>query len=171
MRVARSATKTFTAARRGPAKGLVRARGQGASRRSNRRSRYVVGPLVLERASLGVERGAPPRRGNHWNGGDGRLGGIALWSGLKTSLKAHDEATQANPKYTPDQYSDGVNREHRTNWLIGATAAVGVATLGVSLFATRWSSSRSAGQAATELPPVCVVAHPQGGGLVWQGAF
>ena len=58
------------------------------------------------------------------------LGGIALWSGLDT-LKAHDEATQAKPKYSPDQYSDGVDCEHRTNWLIGATAAVGVATLGV----------------------------------------
>jgi hypothetical protein len=62
------------------------------------------------------------------------VGGLALWSGLDT-LSARDRYT-AEP--TEQRYHDGVSREKRTNWLIGGTAALGAATLGLGLFVTHW---------------------------------
>jgi hypothetical protein len=62
------------------------------------------------------------------------VGGIALWSGLDTLSKR--DAYQAEP--TEERYKDGVSREARTNWLIGGTAALGVGTIALGLFATRW---------------------------------
>lgn len=61
-------------------------------------------------------------------------GGLALWSGLDT-LSARDRYV-ADP--TAERYQDGVSREKRTNWLIGGTAVLGAATLGLGLFVTRW---------------------------------
>jgi hypothetical protein len=61
-------------------------------------------------------------------------GGLALWSGLDT-LSARDRYV-ADP--TAERYHDGVSREKRTNWLIGGTAVLGAATLGLGLFVTRW---------------------------------
>jgi hypothetical protein len=62
------------------------------------------------------------------------VGGLALWSGLDT-LSARDRYVD-----TPTEagYHDGVSKEKRTNWLIGGTAALGAATLGLGLFVTRW---------------------------------
>jgi len=62
------------------------------------------------------------------------VGGIALWSGLDT-LSARDRYVESP---TEEGYRDGVSRQKRTNWLIGGTAALGVATLALGLFATRW---------------------------------
>jgi hypothetical protein len=62
------------------------------------------------------------------------VGGLALWSGLDT-LSARDRYV-ANS--TEAGYRDGISREKRTNWLIGGTAVLGAATLGLGLFVTRW---------------------------------
>jgi hypothetical protein len=62
------------------------------------------------------------------------VGGLALWSGLDT-LSARDRYEELP---TEEGYKDGVSREKRTNWLIGGTAALGAATLGLGLFVTRW---------------------------------
>jgi tetratricopeptide (TPR) repeat protein len=62
------------------------------------------------------------------------VGGLALWSGLDT-LAARDRYRK---EPSEEGYRDGVKREQRTNWLIGGTAALGAATLGLGLFATRW---------------------------------
>jgi hypothetical protein len=62
------------------------------------------------------------------------LAGALIWSGLDT-LSARDRY-KANP--TQAGYNDGVDREHRTDGLIAGTAAVGVATIAIAIFATRW---------------------------------
>ncbi len=60
--------------------------------------------------------------------------GLAIWSGL--------DVLSANNRYksdpTKDGYDDGVNRQRRTNWLLGATVVLGLSTGGVGLFATDW---------------------------------
>jgi hypothetical protein len=61
-------------------------------------------------------------------------GGLALWSGLDT-LSARDSYV-SDP--TEERYHNGVSREKRTNWLIGGTAVLGAATLGLGLFVTHW---------------------------------
>jgi hypothetical protein len=60
--------------------------------------------------------------------------GVTVWSGLDTLAKRDDY--QKDP--TKAAYDDGVKRELRTNLLIGGTALLGTATLGLGLFATRW---------------------------------
>ncbi len=64
-------------------------------------------------------------------------GGILVWSGLDT-LKARDEYV-ADP--TEARYNDGIQRQNRTNALIGTVSVLGVATLAIAVFATRWGSS------------------------------
>jgi hypothetical protein len=68
-------------------------------------------------------------------------GGLVYWSGSET-LDERDEY-ERNP--TRDAYDDGVKLERRTNLLIGATALVGAATLGIGLFATDWGGSSRVG--------------------------
>ncbi len=65
------------------------------------------------------------------------LGAATTWSGLNT-LDARDEFND-NP--TTEQFDRGVDKQRRTNILLGATAAVGVTTLAIALFWTRWSGS------------------------------
>ena len=57
------------------------------------------------------------------------LGGITIWSGLDT-LSARDDFMS---KPTRAGYDDGVAREHRTNWLLGATTVAGVATVAIGV--------------------------------------
>jgi hypothetical protein len=61
-------------------------------------------------------------------------GSLLLWSGLDT-LSARDRYV-ANP--TEPGYRDGVDREHRTNILIGTTVGLGVASALVGWLATDW---------------------------------
>jgi hypothetical protein len=62
------------------------------------------------------------------------LAGALVWSGLDT-LSARDKYT-ANP--TKAGYDDGLSRQYRTDGLIAGTAALGVATIAIAIFATRW---------------------------------
>ncbi|HMI87798.1 MAG TPA: hypothetical protein VK550_27135 [Polyangiaceae bacterium] len=69
------------------------------------------------------------------------LGAVTLWSGLDV-LSAHDAY---EGKETQRSYEDGLDKEKRTNALIGATIVAGAATGVIAVF-TRWSgSSDSAG--------------------------
>jgi hypothetical protein len=61
-------------------------------------------------------------------------GGFLTWSGLDT-LSARDDYKQAP---TQAGYDHGVKLETRTNILAATTAVLGVATVGVALFATDW---------------------------------
>ncbi len=73
------------------------------------------------------------------------LGAATIWSGLDT-LSANDRY-QKNP--TQAGFNDGLDREHRTDGLIAGTAALGVATLVIAIFATRWHSSAPAERRAS----------------------
>jgi hypothetical protein len=64
------------------------------------------------------------------------LGVATVWSGLDV-LSAHDDY---QGKETQRTYEDGLDKERRTNVLIGATAVAGIATGVVAAF-TRWGGS------------------------------
>jgi hypothetical protein len=66
-------------------------------------------------------------------------GGFLTWSGLDT-LSARDDYKQAP---TQAGYDHGVKLETRTNILAATTAVLGVATVGVALFATDWGGDVS----------------------------
>jgi len=63
-------------------------------------------------------------------------GAATLWSGLDV-LDLHDEYEK---KQTQEMYESGLDRELRTNILIGITAAAGAATCVLALF-TQWDDS------------------------------
>jgi len=64
------------------------------------------------------------------------LGGVTLWSGLDTSSKRSD--FDAHP--TAQLYDDGLAAQHRTNYLLGATAAAGIATAVIGAFVVQWTA-------------------------------
>jgi hypothetical protein len=67
-------------------------------------------------------------------------GGLLTWSALDT-LRARDDYEKAP---TRADYDHGVSLQRRTNILAGATAALGVITIGVGAFATDWGGQASA---------------------------
>jgi hypothetical protein len=67
-------------------------------------------------------------------------GGLLTWSALDT-LRARNEYEDAP---TRKDYEDGLSLQRRTNILAGATAALGVITIGVGAFATDWGGQASA---------------------------
>lgn len=67
-------------------------------------------------------------------------GGLLTWSGLDT-LRARDDYEQTR---TRKDYENGLSLQRRTNILAGATAALGVITIGVGAFATDWGGHASA---------------------------
>lgn len=66
------------------------------------------------------------------------LGAVSVWSGLDV-LNAHDDY---EGKETEPAYQEGRDKERRTNILIGATAAAGVATAVLGIF-TDWGGNTS----------------------------
>lgn len=71
------------------------------------------------------------------------LGGVLVWSGLDT-LKARDDfdtKVKAGTATQSDKDS-GESKQTRTNVLIGVTAAAGLATVGIALFATNWGGDK-----------------------------
>jgi len=112
------------------------------------------------------------------------LGGVTIWSGIDTvNNPGKDkvaEACDAMPRQPDceDLYNQGHSRQTRTNVLIGATSAVGVATVLVGVLATDWSGGKSApaadASAAKLLRPhvhVTPWASLDGGGLQAVGRF
>lgn len=64
------------------------------------------------------------------------LGGVTLWSGLDTKSKRSD--FDAHP--TARLYDEGLAAQHRTNYLVGATAVAGVATAVLGAFVVQWKA-------------------------------
>jgi tetratricopeptide (TPR) repeat protein len=62
------------------------------------------------------------------------VAGVAAWS----AIQWHDAKRDYETNPTPEGYEEGESLKTRTNWLIGSAAVLGVATLGVALFATDW---------------------------------
>lgn len=92
------------------------------------------------------------------------LGGALTWSALNT-LDGRD-AYVANP--TQAGLDDGRDREFRTNLLIGATAGVGVTTLIIGAFFTRWRSAPRVALSPLAVPDFRAEASP---GLSLRGQF
>lgn len=68
------------------------------------------------------------------------LVGATVWSGLDTQSKRRDfDAT-----LSPEVYDDGVSAQKRTNVLLGLSAAAGVATAAIGLFAVNWGDDEKA---------------------------
>ncbi|HET9622960.1 MAG TPA: hypothetical protein VFP84_16425 [Kofleriaceae bacterium] len=88
------------------------------------------------------------------------LGGVALWSGLDTN-KAHDAYVKAP---THAAFTEGRSKQLRTNILLGATAAAGVATGLIAVFWTQWGAPPAASH-------VAVTPTPQGATLSFAGRF
>ncbi len=72
------------------------------------------------------------------------VGGITVWSGLDTQNnpgpnKVRDEC-MPNPQKSDCMtlYNQGLDKQHRTNILIGTTAGLGVATAVIGAFLTDW---------------------------------
>lgn len=79
-------------------------------------------------------------------------GGITIWSGLDTQSnpgadKVKSEC-QAGASDCQTLYNQGVDKQHRTNILIGTTAVLGVGTAVIGAFLTDWSGKKKAEPAA-----------------------
>ena len=82
----------------------------------------------------------------------GVLAGVTLWSGIDTKNnpgadKVRDacktvDASGMHSSECDSLYNDGLDRQHRTNLLLGVTAGVGVATAVVGAFFTDWGGSK-----------------------------
>jgi len=82
-------------------------------------------------------------------------GGVTVWSGLDTQNNpgANHVRTecQMNAADCQSLYQQGLDKQHRTNLLIGVTAGVGIATGVIGAFFTDWSGSKKkASPAASE---------------------
>ena len=104
------------------------------------------------------------------------LGAATIWSGVDV-LQANStyERNNANPPqgYDPQKaYTDGRNRETRTNVLVGLTLVAGVSTTVIAMF-TRWNTGSREGQSQTAANHLEVGggAAPSGGNLVLSGSF
>lgn len=125
-------------------------------------------------ADASADRGVkgPPRGLSPWIFAGGAvatagLGVVTLWSGLDV-LSAHD-AYQG--KETERSYQDGLDKEKRTNMLIGATVVVGLATGVVAMF-TRWGApSESAGTSQRTRVHAGGAPIPGGAAVTIGGAF
>jgi hypothetical protein len=116
-------------------------------------------------AEPNARSGLPPAVGLVLGGVALGLGGVAVWSALDTKM-ARDDFDQ-NP--TQSAFDSGQGKDVRTNVLIGASAVLGAASLGILAFATNWSGSGGGdhGVRAT----VDVFASSQGTGLRMRGSF
>ena len=99
-------------------------------------------------ADATADRGVKPQRGlSPWIFATGAvvtagLGAVTVWSGLDV-MSAHD-AYRGHE--TPQAYQDGLDKERRTNLLVGATVTAGLTTIVLAYF-TRWGSGNSVGAA------------------------
>ena len=73
------------------------------------------------------------------------VGGVSVWSGLDTQNNPGPDkvraACQGNGADCQTLYQQGVDKQHRTNILIGVTAGVGIATGVIGAFFTDWSGA------------------------------
>jgi len=86
----------------------------------------------------------------------GTLGGVTLWSGIDTQNNPGPDRVREACKPLPDGshssecdtlYNQGLDKQHRTNALLGVTAGLGVATAVVGAFFTDWGGSKKSAPA------------------------
>lgn len=85
------------------------------------------------------------------------LGGVTIWSGLDTQANPGPDKVRAECAGQASDcalYQDGLSRQRRTNVLLVATGAVGVATAIVGIFATDWGTSAEPATTGGKLVPV-----------------
>lgn len=100
----------------------------------------VLSNRTTEDDGVKASEGMPPTVFYVGLGVTGVLAGATVWSGLDTNSKRDD--FDANP--TAAGYDDGVAAQRRTNILLGLTAAAGVTTAALGLFAVSWEDGKSA---------------------------
>ncbi|MEI9940555.1 MAG: hypothetical protein WDO69_25350 [Pseudomonadota bacterium] len=90
------------------------------------------------------------------------LGGVTVWSGIDTKNNpGADRVRQACSAGAPDcdsLYHQGLDKQHRTNLLLGVSAGLGVATAVVGAFFTDWSGPKKPASDTEQ----AVKARPQG---------
>ena len=64
------------------------------------------------------------------------LGGLTVWSGLDTQSAREDY--DAAP--SPEGLDEGRAKQRRTNFLLGATAVVGIGTGAIALWLSDWNA-------------------------------
>ena len=92
------------------------------------------------------------------------LGAVTIWS-LTDTLDARDRY-EADP--TRERYDSGIDKQRRMYTLTALTAATGVATLLIGIFATDFGGGDDAGATATRLVPGFWAAPGTGGATVTQ---
>ena len=78
------------------------------------------------------------------------VGGITVWSGLDTQNNPGPDKVRTACMAVPEDvatcnslYQQGVDKQHRTNILIGSTAGLGIATTVIGAFFTDWGSKKT----------------------------
>jgi len=119
----------------------------------------VVAPVTPPPSEKPADEGAQTSSGKlpptvFWIGAvtTGVLGGITLWSGIDTQNNPGPDrvreackpidASGTHSAECDQLYNDGLDKQHRTNILLGVTAGVGVATAVVGAFFTDWGGSK-----------------------------
>ncbi|HMJ11099.1 MAG TPA: hypothetical protein VK524_06805 [Polyangiaceae bacterium] len=95
------------------------------------------------------------------------LGAVTVWSGLDV-IKAHDDY---EGRETEQAYQEGRDKEKRTNILIGATAAAGVATTVIAIFTNWGGSPKSTSAHNPQRLQTGALWTPSGGALQVEGRF
>jgi hypothetical protein len=126
-------------------------------------------------ADLGADGGVQPADGGlpPWMFVTGAvvtvgLGAVSVWSGLDV-LSAHDDYKGASR--TEQTYQEGRDKEKRTNILIGATAAAGLATAVLTVFTDWGGSTRSTAAHNPYRLRTGALWTPGGGALNVEGRF
>jgi hypothetical protein len=102
--------------------------------------------------------------------------GVTVWSGIDTVNNPGADRVRAECESEDCAlYQDGLDRQHRTNALVGVTLGVGVATAVIGLFATDWGNKKPPAETALGARPRRVAVAPwaseRGGGLAAFGRF
>jgi len=129
----------------------------------------VVTPVTTTTAEPTADQGAHPKAGKlppvvFWVGVGltGVLGGTTLWSGIDTQNnpgpdRVRDackpvDSSGAHSAECDSLYNQGLDKQHRTNLLLGVTAGVGVATAVVGVFFTDWGGAKKSNNAQLKKP-------------------
>lgn len=82
------------------------------------------------------------------------LGGVTVWSGVDTKNNPGAdrvrEACNSGSSECDSLYHQGLDKQHRTNVLLGVTGGVGIATAVLGAFFTDWGGSKKSAPAAEE---------------------
>jgi hypothetical protein len=126
----------------------------------------VVAPVTPPPSEKNADEGAQTQSGKlpptvFWVGVGltAALGGTTLWSGIDTQNNPGPDRVRDACKPLADGthsaecdslYNQGLDKQHRTNWLLVGTAGVGVATAVIGAFFTDWGGSKKASPSSEE---------------------